>query len=119
MFVYQVVILADNLEAGFLFARDIQSLTGDSGALDDETLQQDTQHFFLQAVGNGELVFHGFGDLVQLPALFFVQCKAVEKETAARHFVVVSIDTIEVAVEQQSHIFTIYGLKFKMLQMSQ
>ena len=54
-----------------------------------------------------------------------VQCEAdkvgrtVEKEAAARHFVVVSIDTIEVAVEQQSHIFTIYGLKFKMLQMSQ
>lgn len=125
MLVYQIVILADNLEAGFFFARDIQSLTGDSGALDDETLQQDTQHFFLQAVGNGELVFHGFGNLVQLPALCFVQCEAdkvgrtVEKEAAARHFVVVSIDTIEVAVEQQSHIFTIYGLKFKMLQMSQ
>ena len=72
MLVYQIVILADNLEAGFLFARDIQSLTGDSGALDDETLQQDTQHFFLQAVGNGELVFHGFGNLVQLSALCFV-----------------------------------------------
>ena len=43
MLVYQIVILADHPEAGFLFARDIQSLTGDSGALDDETLQQDTQ----------------------------------------------------------------------------
>ena len=36
MLVYQIVILADNLKAGFLFPRDIQSLKGDSCAVDNE-----------------------------------------------------------------------------------
>ena len=100
-------------------------MPSNAGTLDDKPFKKDAQHFFLKAVRNGEFVFHGYGDIVQLPAFLLVEGEAdkvgrtVEKEAAARHFVVVSIDTIEVAVEQQSHIFTIYGLKFKMLQMSQ
>ena len=104
--VHQIVVLADNLEAGFLFPCNVQPVTGYPGTLDDKPFKKDAQHFFLKAVRNGELVFHGFGNLVQLPALCFVQCEAdkvgrtVEEETAARHLMVIAVDAIEITVEQ-------------------
>ena len=65
--VHQIVILADNLEAGFLFPCNVQPVTGYPGTLDDKPFKKDAQHFFLKAVRNGEFVFHGYGDIVQLP----------------------------------------------------
>lgn len=47
VFVYQIIVLADNLEAVLLLLGDIQSLPGDACTLDDETFKQDAEHLFL------------------------------------------------------------------------
>ena len=75
MLVDQVIVLADNLESGFFFTGDIHAMTCNPGTLDNETFQQDAQHLFLQAVGNGELIFQCFGNSVEFFTFFFVQCE--------------------------------------------
>ena len=89
MLVDQIIVLADNLKTGFFFTGDIHAMTCNPGTLDDETFQQDAQHLFLQAVGNGKLVFQCFGNGVEFFTFFFIQGKTdqvrrtVEQETAA------------------------------------
>ena len=75
MLVDQVIVLADNLESGFFFTSDIHAMTCNPGTLDNETFQQDAQHLFLQAVGNGKLIFQCFGNSVKFFTFFFVQCE--------------------------------------------
>ena len=89
VFVHQVIILADDFEAVFFFLGNVQPLAGNTRALDNETFEQDAEHFFLKVVRHGELTVQQSHYVFHRPPFRFVEHetndmrRTVEQESAA------------------------------------
>ncbi len=64
-------------------------------------------HFFLKAVRNGELVLHGYGDIVQLPAFLLVEGEVAELELYAGQYGQAAIYAEKILEQATDDMFTV------------
>ena len=113
MVVHQHVKLTDDVEAVFPLLVDFQSQARHAGAYDNEPFQQYTEHFLLQVVADGAFFTQSFNDMLQESRFRGVKFqphdvrRTVEQKAVARHLVVVSVDTVEVTVEEQRQVIAL------------
>ena len=110
MFVHQHIVLPHDVESLLLSGRYGEPFPRQPGAGDDEALEQDAQHLFAQAVLDRVLACQLVCDFVQCgrsrrigPQPYRFRA-AVKKQPVAGYFVVVAVNAIEIAVEQQRQV---------------
>src|SRR5574344_427305 len=120
--VHQHMKLAHYVESLLTILVHRIKLAGNAGAGDDKPLEQNAKHLLLMAVvdfGLGNKLIDGGA---QLARLFGGELQrhhvagTMKEETAARHLVIMTEDAIEITVEQDRQIFSVYSIDIQMMQ---
>ena len=125
MIIYQYIELSDHIERLLPFRVYRELLTRDPGTQNNETFQQDTQHLLLQIILYGILVRQAVSNITQGGDLRFAQFQLhhigspIKKKTITRHLIVMSENTIEVAIKQKCQVLAIDRLELDMVQRRQ
>lgn len=120
--VYQHIEPTDNIESPLILLPHTKPCTCYARTGDDETFQYNPQHLFLKIVINGGLLTEDADYIMQVGRLLLGQLqphhpgRTVEQKAVAGHLIVMSVDAVEVTVENKGQELTCHLFDSQMMQ---
>ena len=124
MIVHQHIITLDDVKTFFINRKAGQLLTGQPGTQNDETFQQQAEHFSLQVIPQNVFGNHSVHHLVQQfgvgyrePQMHYTGSSA-KQHSAARHFFLMLVNAVKILVEKKSKIPARYILELRAVKIT-